>query len=60
MWTILVIFCLCWLPYQTYLMYKTFSQESNIVTKRICMGVYWLAVANAAVNPFLFYRLDKQ
>jgi hypothetical protein len=60
MWAILVIFCLCWLPYQTYLMYQAFQTEENVYTKRIYMCVYWLAIANAAVNPLLFYRLDKQ
>jgi hypothetical protein len=60
MWAILVIFCLCWLPYQTYLMYQAFQTEENVTTKRIYMCVYWLAIANAAVNPLLFYRLDKQ
>lgn len=60
MWAILVIFCLCWLPYQTYLMYQAFQTEENATTKRIYMCVYWLAIANAAVNPLLFYRLDKQ
>ncbi|XP_032785357.2 tachykinin-like peptides receptor 86C [Daphnia magna] len=60
MWAILVIFCLCWLPYQTYLMYQAFQTEENVTTKRIYMSVYWLAIANAAVNPVLFYRLDKQ
>lgn len=57
MWAILVIFCLCWLPYQTYLMYQAFQTEENVTTKRIYMSVYWLAIANAAVNPVLFYRL---
>ena len=60
MWAILVIFCLCWLPYQTYLIYQAFQTEENVTTKRIYMCVYWLAIANAAVNPLLFYRLDKQ
>nr|CAH0110465.1 unnamed protein product [Daphnia galeata] len=60
MWAILIIFCLCWLPYQTYLIYQAFQTEENVTTKRIYMCVYWLAIANAAVNPLLFYRLDKQ
>ena len=41
-------------------MYETFQKEENAMTKRIYMCVYWLAIANAAVNPLLFYRLDKQ
>jgi hypothetical protein len=40
-------------------MYETFQTEPSVDDQRIAMVVYWLAIANAAVNPFLFYRLDK-
>ena len=60
MWTMWVIFCLCWLPYQTYMIYQTFMSEKSLTVKRVSIVVYWLAVSSAAVNPLLFYFLDKE
>ena len=42
------------------MLYQTYVRDLNANCKRFCMAVYWLAVSNAAVNPFLFYRLDKK
>jgi hypothetical protein len=62
MLAILIIFCLCWLPYQTFLMFHTFYPDIvvNLGGLRLNMAVYWLAMANALFNPLLFYRMDKQ
>lgn len=62
MLSILVIFCLCWLPYQTFLMVQTFNPGalSGLSGMRVHMAVYWLATANALFDPILFYRMDKQ
>ena len=62
MLAILIIFCLCWLPYQTLLMFQTFYPDIvvNLGGLRLNMAVYWLAMANALFNPLLFYRMDKQ
>ncbi|XP_047984209.1 tachykinin-like peptides receptor 86C [Leguminivora glycinivorella] len=59
---VIVIFGICWLPYQSYFIYTHFNP--SILYKKyvqhVYLGFYWLAMANAMVNPIIYYWMNAK
>lgn len=59
---VIVIFGFCWLPYHSYFIYTHF--DSSILYKKyiqhVYLGFYWLAMANAMVNPIIYYWMNAK
>ncbi|XP_063619643.1 tachykinin-like peptides receptor 86C [Cydia splendana] len=59
---VIVIFGICWLPYQSYFIYTHFNP--SIMYKKyvqhVYLGFYWLAMANAMVNPIIYYWMNAK
>nr|XP_053656101.1 uncharacterized protein LOC128704905 [Cherax quadricarinatus] len=59
---IVTIFMLCWLPQQGFFLYQYHNRHvldtENI--QHIYLGFYWLAMANAMVNPMIYYWMNTR
>jgi tachykinin receptor 3 len=59
---VVIIFAVCWLPYHVYFIYTYHHKE--VVTKpfiqHVYLGFYWLAMANAMLNPFIYYWMNAR
>ncbi|XP_063585391.1 tachykinin-like peptides receptor 86C [Penaeus indicus] len=59
---IVVAFALCWLPQQAFFLY-TFHNAQILDTsyiQHIYLACYWLAMANATVNPLIYYWMNAR
>ena len=59
---LIIVFGICWLPYHIYFLYTYHSpgiMESSHI-KNIYLGFYWLAMANCAVNPIIYYWMGSR
>lgn len=56
------IFAICWLPYHLFFIYAYHNNEftSERYTQHMYLGFYWLAMANAMVNPVIYYWMNKR
>ncbi|KAI8424561.1 hypothetical protein MSG28_003017 [Choristoneura fumiferana] len=59
---LIVIFGICWLPYQSYFIYTHFDPAVlyNKYVQHVYLGFYWLAMANAMVNPIIYYWMNAK
>lgn len=59
---VIVIFGICWLPYQTYFIYTHFDPSILYMkyVQHVYLGFYWLAMANAMVNPIIYYWMNAK
>ena len=59
---IILLFGICWLPYNLYFLY--IYHDSSIIKlpfiKHVYLFLYWLAMANASINPFIYYAMNKR
>ena len=59
---IISVFGVCWLPYHVYFLYS--YHQPTIMTlpyiKHVYLGFYWLAMANCAVNPVIYYWMGNR
>ncbi|KAG6458842.1 hypothetical protein O3G_MSEX011086 [Manduca sexta] len=59
---VIVIFGICWLPYHTYFIYTHFNPSILYMkyVQHVYLGFYWLAMANAMVNPIIYYWMNAK
>ncbi|XP_038223023.1 tachykinin-like peptides receptor 86C [Zerene cesonia] len=59
---VIIIFGICWLPYHTYFIYTHFNPSVLYVKyiQHVYLGFYWLAMANAMVNPIIYYWMNAK
>ena len=59
---IVCLFGICWLPYNVYFMYIYHDQSAPTRPhiKHVYLALYWLAMANSCVNPFIYYTMNKR
>ncbi|XP_050667628.1 tachykinin-like peptides receptor 86C isoform X2 [Leptidea sinapis] len=59
---VIVIFGLCWLPYHSYFIYTHFYPTVLYMKyiQHVYLGFYWLAMANAMVNPIIYYWMNAK
>ncbi|KAJ2951999.1 hypothetical protein O0L34_g4262 [Tuta absoluta] len=59
---VIVIFGICWLPYQSYFIYTHFNPSILYMkyVQHVYLGFYWLAMANAMVNPIIYYWMNAK
>ena len=59
---VVIIFCVCWLPYHAYFIYTYHDKE--VVTEpyiqHVYLGFYFLAMANAMINPLIYYGMNAR
>ena len=59
---VVVIFAICWLPYHVYFIYTYHNKE--VTTKpyiqHVYLSFYWLAMANAMINPAIYYGMNAR
>ncbi|XP_071858475.1 tachykinin-like peptides receptor 86C isoform X3 [Bombus fervidus] len=59
---IVVIFAICWLPYQGFFIFvyhhRHLAENSNI--QHVYLSFYWLAMSNAMVNPIIYYWMNNR
>ncbi|XP_071446338.1 tachykinin-like peptides receptor 86C [Hetaerina americana] len=55
-------FGVCWLPYHSYFLYVFHHQRAAGASQaqNIYLGFYWLAMANAALNPLIYYCMNDR
>ncbi|CAH4038252.1 unnamed protein product [Pieris brassicae] len=59
---VIVIFGLCWLPYHSYFIFTHFYPSVLYMKyiQHVYLGFYWLAMANAMVNPIIYYWMNAK
>ena len=59
---IVILFGICWLPYNVYFLYIYHDRDamSRPHIKDVYLGLYWLAMANSCVNPFIYYNMNTR
>ncbi|XP_052755906.1 tachykinin-like peptides receptor 86C [Galleria mellonella] len=59
---VIVIFGICWLPYHMYFIYTHFNPSILYMkyVQHVYLGFYWLAMANAMVNPLIYYWMNAK
>ena len=53
----IVVFGICWLPYHVIFIH---SYHNPQIIKNIYLSFYWLAMANCAVNPIIYYWMSNR
>ncbi|XP_049955033.1 tachykinin-like peptides receptor 86C [Schistocerca serialis cubense] len=56
------IFASCWLPYHAYFVYAYHdpAMASSSYAQHLYLCFYWLAMANAGVNPAIYYWMNNR
>ncbi|XP_049798193.1 tachykinin-like peptides receptor 86C [Schistocerca nitens] len=59
---VVAIFASCWLPYHAYFIYAYHDPAvaSSWYVQHLYLGFYWLAMANAGVNPAIYYWMNNR
>ncbi|XP_022919260.1 tachykinin-like peptides receptor 86C [Onthophagus taurus] len=59
---IVTVFCVCWLPYHSYFIYTHIDREVvySKYVQHVYLGFYWFAMANAMVNPLIYYWMNAR
>lgn len=57
---IVSIFAVCWLPYHIFFVYAYHDNDfiNADHAQTTFLGIYWLAMANAMVNPIIYYWMN--
>lgn len=52
----------CWLPYHLFFIYSYHNNQimSTSYVQHLYLGLYWLAMSNAMVNPLIYYWLNRR
>lgn len=60
--SIVLIFGLCWLPYHGYFIYTHYDRQIlySKYVQHVYLGFYWFAMANAMVNPLIYYWMNAR
>lgn len=59
---VVLIFAVCWLPYHVYFIYAHHNHQLlySPYVQHIYLGFYWFAMANAMVNPLIYYWMNAR
>lgn len=59
---IVFVFGICWLPYHGYFIYTHYDRQIlySKYVQHIYLGFYWFAMANAMVNPLIYYWMNAR
>uniref|UniRef100_A0A8D8QMD3 Tachykinin-like peptides receptor 86C n=1 Tax=Cacopsylla melanoneura TaxID=428564 RepID=A0A8D8QMD3_9HEMI len=59
---IITIFAICWLPYHGFfiLVYHNNAISKTSYVQHMYLAFYWLAMANAMVNPVIYYWMNTK
>ena len=59
---LVVIFGVCWLPYHVYFLYSYHFPGVRALSyiQHIFLAFYWLAMANATVNPIVYFFMNPK
>ena len=57
---VVVSFAVCWLPYHIYFLYTYHDKDivRMAITKHVYLGIYWMAMINTSVNPFIYFMMN--
>ena len=59
---LVIIFCVCWLPYHAYFIYTYHDKEVVMepYIQHVYLAFYFLAMANAMINPLIYYAMNAR
>ena len=59
---VLIVFGVCWLPYHAYFIYSYYNTSilSQSYTQHLFLAAFWLAMANSAINPIIFFLMSAK
>jgi tachykinin-like receptor len=59
---VLIVFGVCWLPYHAYFLFTYYHTEARSYpgTQHIFLAFFWLAMANSAINPVIYFHMDAK
>ncbi|KAH9359761.1 hypothetical protein HPB48_017213 [Haemaphysalis longicornis] len=62
LFTVVLLFTVCWLPYHVYFLY-VFHNPSVVQSddvQHVYLAMYWLAMSHAMYNPIVYYFMNHR
>jgi tachykinin-like receptor len=59
---VLIVFGVCWLPYHAYFLYTYYHVDTRSYSgmQHIFLTFFWLAMANSAINPLIYFQMNAK
>ncbi|KAL1445456.1 hypothetical protein MTO96_045021, partial [Rhipicephalus appendiculatus] len=61
LFTVVLLFAVCWLPYHAYFLYVSHNPDVVYLDhiQHVYLAMYWLAMSHAMCNPLIYYCMNK-
>ncbi|XP_055586420.1 tachykinin-like peptides receptor 99D isoform X2 [Uranotaenia lowii] len=62
MMVVVIIFAVCWLPFQIYFIVTSYYPEltNKSYIQEVYLGIYWLAMSNSMYNPIIYCWMNSR
>uniref|UniRef100_A0A1B0DD56 G-protein coupled receptors family 1 profile domain-containing protein n=1 Tax=Phlebotomus papatasi TaxID=29031 RepID=A0A1B0DD56_PHLPP len=62
MMMVVLIFAVCWLPFQVYFIVTSYDPEitNKPYIQEVYLGIYWLAMSNSMYNPIIYCWMNSR
>lgn len=62
MMVVVIIFAVCWLPFQIYFIVTSYYPEitNSPYIQEVYLAIYWLAMSNSMYNPIIYCWMNSR